>query len=117
MSRSYQKIIAWGRAKSSRSHRTGHYDKKETRKSRDHNGKYIGCKKHWMYKLQTIQDYKNDLMDCLSNPANFENIFSIAKRTTLEKFRQFCKEKFNGEMTEEAIEAFATMQYKKDRSK
>lgn len=70
MSRSFQKIIAWGRAKASKSHRVGHYDKIENKHSRNHNGKYIGRKHHWISNLQTVEDYKNEIRSILYNPAN-----------------------------------------------
>lgn len=114
MSRSYQNEISWGRSKSSKSHRQGHYDKIENEDSRDENGDYVARKSHWRADLQTVQDYKNWIFGMMSNPAMVTDMFS---RRRWQEFHEFCKSKFDGEMSEQAVDEFALAQWKKDRSK
>lgn len=109
MSRSFKKIIAWGRSKASRQNRNS-MKYKESPKERDYNGDYIGRKNHYRAKYQTLEDYIEYVRCHFNTLTNWNDMYD---RRRLEEYLIW----LNGrEETEDLIREFATILYKKDKS-
>lgn len=68
------------------------------------------------YQFKTILDYKNAIMEYMSYIKCVYDMPFIKNKILYEKFKNFCKEQFNNEFSEEAIDTFVSVQFKKDHS-
>lgn len=68
------------------------------------------------YQYKTILDYKNAIMEYMSYIKYIYDIPIVKNKILYDKFKIFCKEQFNNEFSEEAIDTFVNIQFKKDHS-
>ena len=109
MSRSFKKVIAFGKSTRGRQSRCKTYGDYAAKKARKENRPII--RQHYRHCLQTLDDY----VDYVLNHFYIETIFNdMFDRRRWSQYQRFLD---NREETQDLVLEFATILWKKDRSK